>query len=50
MLKRKYLLKKEVIGYLLQDIGLNDDNNNETENNKVKKTVKRIERNRKIAN
>lgn len=39
MLKRKYLLKKEVIGYLLQDIGLNDDNNNETENNKVKKTL-----------
>lgn len=38
MLKRKYLLKKEVIGYLLQDIGLNDDNN-ETENNKVKKTL-----------
>lgn len=39
MLKRKYLLKKEVIGYLLQDIGLNDDNNNETENNKVKKAM-----------
>lgn len=39
MLKRKYLLKKEVIGYLLQDIGLNDDNNNETENNKVKKAL-----------
>lgn len=38
MLKRKYLLKKEVIGYLLQDIGLNDDNN-ETENNKVKKAM-----------
>ena len=38
MLKRKYLLKKEVIGYLLQDIGLNDDNN-ETENNKVKKAL-----------